>query len=430
MRSLYSTIFIVLLISGLAAYSQNIGYARRAIDTLSSPTMEGRGYVNRGDRKAADYIAGQYAEDGLSAFSNGYFQPYTFPMNTFPGELRVIVDGKKLVAAREFLVNASSPAIHGEYKLLRISKNNLQDVKDLAKLIKKFRNKIVLIDKEGIENKHVLSLLDSLKYLSNTSAAGLVYVTGSKLTWSVMAGRSVKSFPVLEINRESLPAKPKKMLIDIENEFFSSYPTQNVLGYVRGSVQPDTFLVFTAHYDHLGRMGSDAIFPGANDNASGTAMLLDMARHYSQPENKPYYTMAFFAFSGEEAGLYGSTYCAEHSPIAPGNVKFLLNMDMVGTGSEGITMVNATIFKEAYHRMVKINADNEYIRTVKERGESCNSDHCPFYRKGIPAVFVYSMGQEFGEYHNPDDISTKLPLTEYEDIFRLLVAFMNGFEPR
>ena len=140
--------------------------------------------------------------------------------------------------------------------------------------------------------------------------------------------------------------------------------------------------------------------------------------------------MAFFAFSGEETGLLGSTFCADHSPIVPGNVKFLLNMDMVGTGSEGITMVNATIFKEAYNRMVKINADNEYIRTVKERGESCNSDHCPFYRKGIPAVFVYSMGQEFGEYHNPDDISAKLPLTEYEDIFRLLVAFMNGFQPR
>ncbi len=430
MRSLHCIILTISLVTGLSAYSQDIGYVRRVIDTLSSPTLEGRGYVNHGDRKAAEYIAGQFNEDGLIAFGSDYFQPYAFPMNTFPGEMRVILDGKKLVAARDFLVNASSPAIHGEYRILRISKNNLKEKKDLAKLLRRFKNKIVLIDKEGIENKQLLSLLDSLRYLSNTNAAGLAYITGSKLTWSVMAGRSVKSFPVLEINRESLPPKPKKMRVDIENEFFSSYPTQNVLGYVRGSAQPDTFLVFTAHYDHLGRMGSDALFPGANDNASGTAMMLDIARHYSQPDNKPYYSMAFFAFSGEEAGLLGSTFCADHSPIDPGNVKFLLNMDMVGTGSEGITMVNATIFKEAYNRMVKINADNEYIRTVKERGESCNSDHCPFYRKGIPAVFVYSMGQEFGEYHNPDDISAKLPLTEYEDIFRLLVAFMNGFQPR
>jgi hypothetical protein len=430
MRLLHYILIPACLFAGISAFSQNIGYARKAIDTLASPFMEGRGYVNHGDRKAADYIAGQFAEDGLSAFNNGYFQPYTFPMNTFPGEVNVTVNGKKLVAARDFLVNASSPAIHGEYKVFRISKDNVKSEKDLGRLIRKFPDKIVLIDKEGIENKRVLSFLDSLKYVNNTGAAGLAYVTGSKLTWSVMAGKSVKSFPILEISRQSLPAKPKKIRVNIENEFFSNYPTQNVLGYIKGSVLPDTFLVFTAHYDHLGRMGSEARFPGANDNASGTAMLLDMARHYSRPENKPYYSIAFFSFSGEEAGLHGATYCADHPPFPLSQIKFLVNMDMVGTGREGITMVNATVFKDAYNRMVKINADNEYILTVKERGESCNSDHCPFYKKGVPAVFIYSMGKEFGEYHNPDDISAKLPLTEYEDIFRLIVAFMNGFQPR
>lgn len=88
-------------------------------------------------------------------------------------------------------------------------------------------------------------------------------------------------------------------------------------------------------------------------------------------------------------------------------------------------MVNGSRFKEAYQRMAKINADQEYILTVKERGESCNSDHCPFY-KGVPAVFIYSMGKEFSEYHNDDDLFSKLPFTEYSDIFRLVKDFMNS----
>jgi Zn-dependent M28 family amino/carboxypeptidase len=200
-----------------------------------------------------------------------------------------------------------------------------------------------------------------------------------------------------------------------------------MIGYVRGVVEPDSFLVFTAHYDHLGRMGKDVYFPGANDNASGTAMLLDLARYYSAEGKQPWYSIAFICLSGEETGLNGSGYYTRNPLFPLKQIKFLVNLDMVGTGSEGITMVNATVFKEAYERMVKINADHEYILTVKQRGESCNSDHCPFYQMGVPAVFIYSQGKEFTEYHNPDDKSSILPLTEYKDIFRLMVDFMDSF---
>jgi Zn-dependent M28 family amino/carboxypeptidase len=157
---------------------------------------------------------------------------------------------------------------------------------------------------------------------------------------------------------------------------------------------------------------------------------MDLAKYYAHPSVKPYYSMLFILLSGEEAGLIGARYCSEHPPVALSKVKFLVNLDMVGTGSEGITMVNATKFPEAYERMVGINANNEYILTVKERGESCNSDHCPFYQKGVPAVFIYSMGKEFSEYHNPDDKGNAVPLTEYSDIFRLMRDFMDSFSTK
>lgn len=410
--------------------AQDIEYARKVIDTLASPAMDGRGYVNNGDGKAAGFIAGEFANEGLLPLENGYLQKYSFPMNTFPGKVNITINKKVLIPARDFVVRASTAPITGKFKVLEVSKDILgSEIKLLKLLLKSRSNKMLLIDKKGIENKKIIAILDSLKTTNFAGAAGLIYVIDSKPTWSVMAGASVKPYPVIEVKRESLPAKPKKISLDIESSFVPEYPTQNVLAYVKGSMQPDTFLVFTAHYDHLGRMGSETYFPGANDNASGTAMLLDLAAYYSKPENKPWYSMAFLALSGEEAGLHGANFCAGHPPFPLEKVKFLVNMDMVGTGSEGITMVNGTVFKEAYNRMAKINADNEYVLTVKDRGESCNSDHCPFYKKGVPAVFIYSMGKEFREYHNPDDIGDKLPLTEYNDIFRLIRDFMNGFQP-
>jgi Zn-dependent M28 family amino/carboxypeptidase len=172
-------------------------------------------------------------------------------------------------------------------------------------------------------------------------------------------------------------------------------------------------------------MGKDAYFPGANDNASGVAMMLDFADHYSNAANQLPYNIVFMALAGEEIGLKGSKFAVENSLFPLDKIKFLINLDMVGTGSEGITMVNGVQLLEYYEKMVKINADNEYILKVAKRGESCNSDHCPFYKKGVPAVFIYSMGNEHMEYHSLNDKSHLVPFTEYEDIFRLIRDFIN-----
>ena len=94
---------------------------------------------------------------------------------------------------------------------------------------------------------------------------------------------------------------------------------------------------------------------------------------------------------------------------------------------DGITVVNSSIFSKAYNSLVTINNNKQYLKEVKKRGEACNSDHCPFYKKGVPAVFIYTMGRECSEYHNIDDKAENLPLTEYEDLFRLLTDFILAF---
>ncbi|MBK7173213.1 MAG: M28 family peptidase [Bacteroidales bacterium] len=417
--------FLLINISGVRA--QDLNYAKHLVDTLSSPSFEGRGYVNGGDSKAAEFLANEFRTLNIQPFGDSFMQAYDFPINTLPGKLEVSIDGQSLDAGSQFQVWAASPTIKGTFRIIRVNAADLINPAKLRKHLKRsYADKFILIDRQGISDKRILSGIDSLKYTNYLNAKGLIFVNDQKLSWSVMIGYKPFNYPVIDIIKSSLPSRSHSISLNVESKFYRNYKTQNVIGFIKGSVYPDTFLVFTAHYDHLGRMGEEVYFPGANDNASGTAMVMDLARHYSIQSNAPAYSMVFILLSGEEAGLHGSNYCAEHPPFNLKKVKFLMNIDMIGTGSEGITVVNGSKFKEAYQRMVKINADQEYILTVKERGESCNSDHCPFYKKGVPAVFIYSMGKEFSEYHNEDDLFSKLPFTEYSDIFRLVKDFMNS----
>lgn len=419
---------VILILLAQIAVAQDMNYARSLIDTLAAPGMHGRGYVADGDRIAAQFLSAEFEKLGLRPLAKGYRQAYTFPMNTLAGKLDATANGKKLEAGSDFQVWAATPDMNGTYEVAALTPEILLDAKKLKKFSSRdYSKKFILIDKKGITDKKALWLCDSLKFYNFLKAPGLIYVSDAKLTGSVMIGFKARNYTVVDLKREALPKKLKNFSLEVESEFVPQHKTSNVMGYVKGLVQADTFLIFTAHYDHLGRMGSEVYYPGANDNASGTAMVTDLARHYSQPGNQPYYSIAFILLSGEEAGLLGAKYCAAYPPVDLKKVKFLVNLDMVGTGSEGITVVNATKFRDEYERMVQLNADNEYILTVKERGESCNSDHCPFYQKGVPAVFIYSLGKEFTEYHNPDDQSGKLPLSEYNDIFRLMRDFMDGF---
>ena len=142
---------------------------------------------------------------------------------------------------------------------------------------------------------------------------------------------------------------------------------------VEGKSKKDSFFVFTAHYDHLGKIGDDCYFAGANDNASGVAVLLDMAKYYAQ--NPSDYSIVFIFTTAEEIGLLGSKYAAENSLIELDKIKFLFNLDMCGTGSGGIALINGKKETKASELFEKINQDKRYFNEIRIGGESCNSDH-------------------------------------------------------
>lgn len=426
-RSLILALFLnLLMIQSIEA--QNIEYARAVIEKLCAPDFHGRGYVLEGDRKAADYIASQFSDFGLLAYQKNYFQKYEIPVNTLPGDLEVIINDKTLVAGKDFLVNPCAPSAKGTFEVFELSKNDLLNPKALDRLLKKARGKFLLVnrltfDKENKENIQRLNeSINMLKFSGDNPASGIIELTNEKLTWH--ASGEVCKIPSFTIYVSGQAENITKISFKVENKFISKYKTQNVIGYLSGNEKPDSVIVFSAHYDHLGRMGRHTYFPGANDNASGSALLLDLARHYSQPENAPSYTLVFIAFGAEEVGLLGSKHYVENPLFPLENIKFLINMDIAGTGDEGITVVNGSIYKDKFNLLRKINEENNLLPQVKSRGEACNSDHCMFHLNNIPSFFIYTLGG-IKAYHDVYDIPETLPLTNYEAYFKLLTHFVS-----
>ena len=181
-------------------------------------------------------------------------------------------------------------------------------------------------------------------------------------------------------------------------------------------------IVVLAHYDHLGKMGRDTYFPGANDNASGVAMILNLAKYYSA--NKPEYTMVFVALGAEELGLLGAKAFTDNPPVDLKKIKFLVNFDLAGTGDEGIKVVNGSVFRNKFDLLTRINDEKKLLPKVDIRGPACNSDHCLFYQKGVPCFYIYTLGG-IQAYHDVSDKSDTLPLTEFVDFCSLIIEFFD-----
>ncbi len=371
-------LFIILFFSTLAASAQDSLFARRIVDTLTSPYFWGRGYTNDGIGKAARFVSEQYAEYGLLPFDGHNFeQPFSFDANTFPGAMEVTVNGISLMPGKDFIIGPQS---------------------------------------RGVNAAGTLVKSDSIHYIDGNHR--IVLTLQNKLTWSVE--QEVADFTEIEVDKRSIAGSPETIRVNIENKFIKDFTTANICGYVKGTARPDSFFVFTAHYDHLGGMGNKTYFPGANDNASGVSQLLSLARYFAQHPQR--YSIAFICFSGEEAGLLGSQYFSLHPLVALDKIRFLINMDILGTGEDGITAVNATVYPKEFALLNKINDENHYLVKIASRGKAANSDHYWFTEKRVPAFFIYTMGG-IKAYHDVFDISRTLPLNEYNHLFKLMVEF-------
>ncbi len=248
----------------------------------------------------------------------------------------------------------------------------------------------------------------------------IVEIIDTKFTWSV--DQEQTAFPRFEVQKNSFnPRKDSPTISYTIDAKMVEHTARNIISYVPSKRKTKKTIVFTAHYDHLGRMGQTTYFPGGNDNASGVAMLVELARYYvSHPLKKT--NVVFIAFAGEEVGLLGSQYYVEH-PIFPlKNIQFLFNTDIMGSGEEGITIVNATLFPQQFKLLNDINTQKKYVSRIGARGAAANSDHYYFSEKGVPAFFMYTQGPN-KHYHDVYDTYEELSFNEFNDLFHLLIDF-------
>ena len=133
------------------------------------------------------------------------------------------------------------------------------------------------------------------------------------------------------------------------------------------------------------------------------------------------------SFAGEEAGLIGSHYYVEHPLFPLKNIRFLTNVDIMGSGEEGVTVVNATEFPEQFQQLQDINAKKNYLVKIASRGKAANSDHYFFTEAGVPAFFIYTMGPN-KHYHDVYDTYAELSFSEFMDIYHLLLDFAEGMK--
>ncbi len=415
----------LLFITLIALFTNNSfaqqSYAKVIIDSLCSEHYDGRGYVNEGDNRAADFIIRELEAIGVTPFKKKPFaQPYRLNVNTFPYPIEVVLGDDTLVPGVDYLVNSSSGSAQGEFELVEINSENLQTkfngVADLS--LQSTAQKIFAFNFTDIVDAKKRNEIMSFAYKA-MKYFPVIWVEKNKQMYSV--GRRQMNYPLISIDSASYFAT-STVNLKINNAYKPQYLTKNVIGFIPGK-KKRKYIVLSAHYDHLGRMGTDAMFPGANDNASGVAMLLSMAKHFMV--NKPEYSIVLCFFSGEEAGLEGSKYFVQHPYIKLKRIQFVLNIDIMGGAEEGITVVNGTKHEEAFNNLVAINSEKNYLKRVKKRGPTANSDHYFFSQSGIPAFFIYSMGN-VKNYHDIYDTAENTPLNKFDDVQSLLIDFIKA----
>lgn len=414
MRKLFFC-FILLFVSN--AYAQDaVTLGKKHVNALAADDMKGRGYVGDGYESAVKYLEKQFASAKLKKFGKSYRQGFTYPVNTFPDSCSLALNGKYLKPGVHFLVDPSCGSTQGDF---------LPRYFTVAQLYMKMEPILGENEVAVIEAWSPKMSKDSVQFLQQriaklNAAAPVILLRKSKLVWSV--GDFAWQHARIELMESNFDTTVKSIHINVCHYFQNRFQSYNVVGYVKALKKSDDYIVITAHLDHLGMMGSKSTFNGANDNASGIAMMLTLVEHYKR--RLPKTNIVFIAFGGEEAGLIGSKYYVEHPLFPLQKIKFLLNLDLMGTGDEGITVVNATKFEKHFNHLKSINEKEKYLPLIKPRGEARNSDHYWFTQLGIPSFFIYTMGGTTA-YHDINDRAEQLPLTKFQELHHLFTDFID-----
>ncbi len=214
----------------------------------------------------------------------------------------------------------------------------------------------------------------------------------------------------------------------------SSRRSANVIGILPGTDPKlaGEVIVVGAHYDHIGTDGQGALDPaaggairnGADDNASGTAGVIELAEHFAHEDVRPGRTMVFVAFTGEELGLLGSRHYVEHPRFPLADTVAMVNMDMIGRGADGKLFIGGTGTSPVFPPLIERATEGAGFDTRQSPGGYAPSDNTSFYAKGIPSLFFHTGLHD--DYHQATDDWDKLDYDVEQRILEIVRVIVDG----
>ncbi len=384
------------------------------ITYLASDELEGRRTSMAGEQKASEFIEKRYQQLGIPAYGGHYRYPFKF------------VYGKDIAPATKVLLNNGALKMREDAFPLPFSGNKAMKA-DVIKDVME-QGSIWLLplyaDSDQVANPHFEAekyMFEQAKDAISKGAGGVVFYDGygskNEPEFSKMSDYETLGVPVVFIKnpvfKKYFQGTAKSVAIDLNVDIAKTERTGTDIAAFIDNKAPYT-VILGAHYDHLG-YGEDGnslhanavkehkIHHGADDNASGTAALLEEARRIN--ENRSHYknyNYLFVNFSGEELGLFGSKAFVKDQNIDSNKTAYMLNMDMVGrlNDSTHSLTLGGVGTSPTWAEVVKMAGDN--FKLVLDSAGVGPSDHASFYNAGVPVLFFFTGTHK--DYHKPSDV--------------------------
>lgn len=402
--------------------STSVSYLKKTVQYLASDNLKGRYPGSPADAEVQTFLSSEFKKWGLKPiFEKGMRQEFSFPDGvTTLAQTYLSVNGKALKAGYSFYpVQYSAPkgkavgtTVFVNYGIVapELEYNDMAD--------KNIKGKVVVMDVSSPDGIHPHSNYAKYHSLSKrihkleergATAVLLINTQGNandpRKDFSKLNSSGLPVIFVADDEQAQLLKRPQavELLVAVEEKIVE---TANIAGLIDNGA--DNTIIIGAHFDHLGMGGSSSLFTGkpaihngADDNASGTAGLLALARYLAKAEvaSLSGYNYLMVAFSGEEKGLLGSNYLVENLNLEHYNPRYMLNMDMIGRMEQSALAVNGTGTTPVWDELLdKANCGLEIKKSATGTGPS---DHTNFYYQEMPVLHFFTGTHK--DYHKPTD---------------------------
>ncbi|NNC94364.1 MAG: M28 family peptidase [Chitinophagales bacterium] len=444
---MFRSALLFLLCTGVLSTNAQISETelKEHVYFLADDSLEGRLTGSKGEEIAYKYISNRFSEAGLSYYpsSESYLHNFKFRAGKkFGGENLLLINGRKIVLDEDYypLVYSGDGIAVGRAAYLNHGLEKDYEGSQVEGQIAIIESALPKDIDPHTDEWQKASLRKRLELAEENGALAVIVINTMENERDPEKNYEMNIYPVgipvvflkdHAIQEEEIRKKPK---VELATEMIQIYKSgNNVIGFIDNP--SDKMVVIGAHYDHLGwgiegsryRGEDPMIHNGADDNASGVALLLDLIQ---EVKNKPLdYDYCFIAFSGEELGLYGSKSLFDESFLDTSIINYMLNMDMVGRldYDERDLAVNGVGTSEVWIKQLEKSNTPDLKLTTKESGQG-PSDHAPFYFNNIPVLHFFTGTHE--DYHHPDDDAHKLNYPGMVEIGELILNLIEELDKK